>query len=448
MDKQPILDDLFAKASQQEPVASFNETKAQFLKGIAVAPGPSFASRLRHFLTFKKWIIMFTLLSTIALTVFIGSTDETTQKPISSTEKQQTESTQTASGKSVADNLASDEKTMQRTTISEPGSQVFLSGYEDGLYANLPSLPLVNKPLPETNEIPDPSKKQVSQDEYVFPKLTEDEIAANNKQKKSMLKALSRFDKKTYAYIPAGTFEYAGKQTSVQSFYMQTTEVTNLEYRTFLFDLLIQDRKEDFLIAKPDQTQWSSAYGEGMKPYEENYFSHEAYNKYPVVNISRAGAELYCKWLTEECNKANAKKGQTLVNDIRIPSRTEWVFAATAEGKQQPYPWNGAEVRNSEGCYLANFKPEAQNFHVDGAFITAKVTSYFSSERGLYCLSGNVSEMVYNSNTDRTNPGTIGGNWTSTAEEEIKLLADDPYAGVIDGKPTIGFRVVVTSLVK
>lgn len=448
MDKQPILDDLFAKASQQEPVVSFSETKAQFLKGIVAVPNPSMAKRLRRFLTFKKWIIMFTLLSTIALTVFIASTDEpTTQKSLSSTEHVATEPVQTASGEVVSDNPVSNQSTTQSAAASKSGAHVFLSGYEDGLYANLPALPLVNQALPETNNVPVPPKKQDNPNEYIFPKLTEEQIAANNKQKKSMLKALSKFDKKVYAYIPTGTFEYAGKQVSVQSFYMQTTEVTNLEYRTFLFDLLIQDRKDDFLIAKPDQTQWSTAYGEGMKPYEENYFSHEAYNKYPVVNISRAGAELYCKWLTEECNKAATKKNQALINNIRIPSRTEWVFAATAEGKQQPYPWNGNEVQNAEGCYLANFKPEPGNFMIDGAFSTAKVSSYLPSERGLYCLSGNVSEMVYNSNTDRTNPGTAGGNWTST-DEEIKLLSDDPYAGITDGKPTIGFRVVLTTLVK
>lgn len=448
MNKQPILDDLFAKACQQEPLASFNETKAQFLKGIGTVSSPSIATRLRHFLTLKKWIIMFTLLSTIALTVFIASTDEpTTQKSLSSTEHVATEPVQMASGETVSDNPVSSQPTTQRAATSESGTQVFLSGYEDGLYANLPALPLVNRALPETNNVPVPPKKQDNPEEYIFPKLTEEQIAANNRQKKSMLKALAKFDKKVYAYIPTGTFEYAGKQVSVQSFYMQTTEVTNLEYRTFLFDLLIQDRKDDFLIAKPDQAQWSTTYGEGMKPYEESYFSHEAYDKYPVVNISRAGAELYCKWLTEECNKAATKKNQALINDIRIPSRTEWVFAATSEGKQQPYPWNGNEVRNAEGCYLANFKPEPGNFYVDGAFSTAKVTSYFSSERGLYCLSGNVSEMVYNSNSDHSNPGTAGGNWTST-DEEIKLLADDQYAGITDGKPTIGFRVVVTTLAK
>ncbi|MES2557038.1 MAG: SUMF1/EgtB/PvdO family nonheme iron enzyme [Bacteroidota bacterium] len=447
MNKQPILDDLFAKACQQEPVVSFNETKAQFLKGIGTVPNPSITSRLRHFLTFKKWIIMFTLLSTIALTIFITSTDETPSKPLLTSGKTTKEQAQILTGEPVSHNQLSDHQPTSENPVSKPGAQVFLSGYEDGLYANLPTLPLVNRALPETNNIPVTPKKQDDPDEYIFPKLTEEEIAATNKQKKSMLKALSKFDKKAYAYIPTGTFDYAGKQVSVQSFYMQTTEVTNLEYRTFLFDLLIQDRKDDFLVAKPDQAQWAAMYGGGMEPYEENYFSHEAYNKYPVVNISRAGAELYCRWLTEECNKAAAKKGQHLINDIRIPSRTEWVFAATAEGKQTPYPWNGNEVRNAEGCYLANFKPLPGNFMVDGAFCTAKVTSYQPSEHGLFCLSGNVSEMVYNSNSDHTNPGTAGGNWTST-DEEIKLLAEDVYSGVIDAKPTIGFRVVVTSLAK
>src|SRR3989338_8114910 len=261
MDKQPILDDLFAKACQQEPVVSFNETKAQFLKGIGTVPNPSIATRLRHFFTFKKWIIMFTLLSTIVLTIFISSTDETTQKPISSTEKTVAEPTQIATDDPVSDDQISDHQPASDNPVSKPGSQVFLSGYENGLYANLPTLPLVNRALPETDNISVSQKKQDDTDEYIFPKLTEEEISATNKQKKSMLKALSKFDKKSYAYIPTGTFDYAGKQVSVQSFYMQTTEVTNLEYRTFLFDLLIQCRKDDFLIAKPDQAQWAAIYG-------------------------------------------------------------------------------------------------------------------------------------------------------------------------------------------
>ena len=70
---------------------------------------------------------------------------------------------------------------------------------------------------------------------------------------------------------------------------MQTTEVTNLEYRTFLFDLLIQGKKDEFLKAKPDQAMWTKEYKYAfLKPMEEHYFSHAAYDEYPVVAISRA----------------------------------------------------------------------------------------------------------------------------------------------------------------
>ena len=119
-----------------------------------------------------------------------------------------------------------------------------------------------------------------------------------------MIKKLMKFDKKVYAYVPSGSTVLKGKKVSIQAFHIQTTEVSNLEYRTYLFDLLIQGRKEEFLKAKPDQMRWSKEYPSAyVKPMEEHYFTHAAYDHYPVVAISREGAELYCRWLTEEANK-------------------------------------------------------------------------------------------------------------------------------------------------
>ena len=127
----------------------------------------------------------------------------------------------------------------------------------------------------------------IQKDEYIFPKLTNEEIAANHKQKKQMLKALEKLDRKVYSFLVSGSFDFNGKMTSVQAFIIQKTEVSNLEYRTFLFDLLIQGRKDEFLKAKPDQAMWTKLLGEFNKPMEELYFSHAAYNDYPVVNGSR-----------------------------------------------------------------------------------------------------------------------------------------------------------------
>ncbi len=280
---------------------------------------------------------------------------------------------------------------------------------------------------------------------YIFPKLTEIEIKATQKQKKAMLKALEKMDKKNYAFIPSGSMDYNGKTVSIQSFIMQKTEVSNLEYRTFLFDLLIQNRKEEFLRAKPDQQQWSLIVGpenSTMDPLEEMYFSHLAYNNYPAVNISREGAEMYCKWIKDELNKYAENDKIQHYNPIRIPSKVEWIYAASGGGLDFPYPWTGQFLRNSDGCYLANFKPSVNGFLEDGGLFTVAVNSYDSNRLGIFNLSGNAAEMVYNDIQSKS-AGTAGGSWMNSAEE-LKILGPDPYAGITSPHPCIGFRVVMT----
>lgn len=63
-------------------------------------------------------------------------------------------------------------------------------------------------------------------------------------------------------------------EDSLAMFYMQNSEVTNLEYRTFLFDLLLHDEKEAFIKAKPHQYLWLDAPGHAKhKEMKDNYFS-------------------------------------------------------------------------------------------------------------------------------------------------------------------------------
>jgi formylglycine-generating enzyme required for sulfatase activity len=288
---------------------------------------------------------------------------------------------------------------------------------------------------------------------YQFPKLTEEEINITKKKKKAMLKALAKHDKDFYVFIPSGSFDYNGKTVSVQAYYMGIGEVTNFEYRTFLFDLLIQGRNDEFLKAKPDQNAWLDFSFGGYPAFKEHYFSHKAFNDYPVVTISREGAELYCKWLSQEIRKYVGPEKEAQYNDVRLPLRVEWVKAASNEGKQLPYPWKGPFVRHSTGAFEANFVHGIVDTIFETNTDTTKIEhdllapskSFWPSELGLYNMSGNAAEMVYGG-MNKSEPGTAGGSWMSF-ENEIKIYAPDPNKGIIDPKPTIGFRVVSTYLV-
>lgn len=258
--------------------------------------------------------------------------------------------------------------------------------------------------------------------------------------------------KKDYAFIPSGTFNFDDKRVSVGAFYMLNTEVTNKQYRTFLLDLKDQGRDADYLIAVPDTAKWSSTltYNE---PYVEYYFQHPAYANYPVVNVTQAGADLYCIWLTK---KMRAKYPKMNFNDFRLPTKEEWVYAAKGGLKKSPYPWGGPFTRNSKGDILANFMHVGDhNIKQDstgkfvivdkseysygsitdyGADILAPSKSYYPNGYGLYNMAGNAAELVAKDTV------AMGGSWRSPGFD-IRVTSQ---TSATEAKPTIGFRVVTS----
>lgn len=443
MDKQNQLDELFQTARDQKSVYTFGDAKQAFLSSI---PSKSLDSKAKKssFYSLNNWIIMIITTSSFIIALILFSSKD---KNHVAKEKPTVQSVKSKSQQTHHNYFSSIPESKKENSEFEPFER-----YEaiiDSLQNEPTKTPLIygeNQPVTNPKNSP-----PILLDEYPFPKLTEKEIAANNKKKKEMLKSLEKFDKKGYVIITSGSFDYNGELISVQSFLIQKTEVSNLEYRTFLFDLLIQGRKDEFLMAKPDQKQWSILANQELNPYEEHYFSHPAYDNYPVVNVSREGAEMYCKWLTQELVKVVDEKKRNQYNDIRLPFREEWVMAASIEGKKGPYPWDGQFTRNSEGVFLANYRMTqeenrirdsiANNNNVD---LTAPVNSYYPNAYGLYNMSGNVAEMVYDNYLAKL-PGTAGGGWINTAEQ-IKILAPDAYSGITTAKPYIGFRVVMTYL--
>jgi sulfatase modifying factor 1 len=94
------------------------------------------------------------------------------------------------------------------------------------------------------------------------------------------------------------------RRVTVRSFYMDETEVRNVDYREYLFWLrrVFIDMPNVHRDALPDTLVWRRplAYNE---PMVENYFRHPAYSEYPVVGVSWIQASNYAEWRTDRVNE-------------------------------------------------------------------------------------------------------------------------------------------------
>lgn len=241
------------------------------------------------------------------------------------------------------------------------------------------------------------------------------------------------------------------------NFFANKFEVTNLEYQTFLNSVKSKVAPEIFESIKIHNENWNYKENIKLEPWVKNYHQHPAYFEYPVVNISQTGATAYCEWLTEVYN-AKPKRKYNKVK-FRLPTEKEWLEAASA-GNQAPFPWGGYYLRNGKGCLLANFrhisdsvlKRDAKTGQIemasksdnkqlvadinDATTSPAPAISYFPNNFGLYNMSGNVAEMLAESNR------TKGGSWASSGYY-IRIDAEDEYAGFSEPTPMIGFRYFV-----
>jgi gliding motility-associated lipoprotein GldJ len=95
------------------------------------------------------------------------------------------------------------------------------------------------------------------------------------------------------------------RRVTVSSFYMDETEIRNIDYREYLYWLrhvYATDYNYLYRQALPDTLVWRSrlAYNE---PMVELYLRHPAYEQYPVVGVSWVQATKYCDWRTDRVNE-------------------------------------------------------------------------------------------------------------------------------------------------
>ncbi len=168
------------------------------------------------------------------------------------------------------------------------------------------------------------------------------------------------------------------------------------------------------------------------EPFTLKYFSHSGFDDYPVVGVSWHQANAFCNWRTGLKTMTSKRTNETAAHDFRLPTESEWEMAARGGLQNSLYPWGGYYTRNSEGCFVANFKPLRGNYVSDSPNTTVamKTGEFDPNPYGLYDMAGNVAE------------------WTSTAFYEAgydiinDLNPDLKYNAKEDDPPVMKRKVV------
>jgi formylglycine-generating enzyme required for sulfatase activity len=244
------------------------------------------------------------------------------------------------------------------------------------------------------------------------------------------------------------------KTISVNSFYMDAREIRNIDWREYLNWLTAVYGKvapEIVEKARPDIKAWNQGLGEN-EPFMMNYFTHPSFNEYPVVCISWEQAVEYCAWRTDRANEllliqqgvlkapdfnaiaamtdlASVKKAifttkeffagplnnpgtsfNGLYPDYRLPSEDEWEYAAYAKGPGSTttavYPWDEnkfVNVKNQKKLIAHYNRASVNGGNTDIFSRTVPVTKYGPNDFGLYNMSGNVNEWVFDRYSTKAN---------------------------------------------
>lgn len=186
------------------------------------------------------------------------------------------------------------------------------------------------------------------------------------------------------AGLPAVT-----KQVSLESFWMDQTEVTNAQYRQFMHSV------NDSAAIYPNEFCWVTDFEQANNEiYTRSYFSYRAYDQYPVVGVSWQQATRFCAWRTSQYKQAARLPDGLEIEPFRLPTEAEWEYAARAGNNNSKYPWPQEGIRTTEGCFRANLKPAPGNYTDDGHLITSRVKSFPPNDFGLYDMAGNVAEWT------------------------------------------------------
>ncbi|MFZ4546969.1 MAG: SUMF1/EgtB/PvdO family nonheme iron enzyme [Bacteroidales bacterium] len=206
------------------------------------------------------------------------------------------------------------------------------------------------------------------------------------------------------------------RRVTIPSFYMDETEVSNIDYVEYLYWLARvfgTSYPQVYMKALPDTLVWREKLGYN-EPLVETYLRHPAYKDYPVVGVSWLQASDYCLWRTDRVNEMLLVQDGTLDLDpaqkdennfnteaylagqytglvlkpkedlnpngtgerrvrledgillpkYRLPTEAEWEFAAYGlvgnthferVVERRMYPWNGTILRTDDKKFYGSY---------------------------------------------------------------------------------------------
>ncbi|MBI4468750.1 MAG: formylglycine-generating enzyme family protein [Acidobacteria bacterium] len=170
-------------------------------------------------------------------------------------------------------------------------------------------------------------------------------------------------------------------RVTLSPFYIDATEVTNASFAHFIqaTDYKTDAEKNGFSwIFREGQKDWKAEDGADWRhPFGPESNIDDRMNQ-PVVNVSWNDALAFAAWAGK-----------------RLPTESEWEYAARGGVEGQIYPW-GNELKPG-GRPVANFWQgtwPSDNRREDGYYYTAPVASFTPNGFGLYDMVGNAWEWT------------------------------------------------------
>lgn len=261
------------------------------------------------------------------------------------------------------------------------------------------------------------------------------------------------------------------RTVSIATFWMDETEITNNDYKEFLFDMKKKVGANSLKELEPSEKVWRGAMSFN-DVYESYYFRFPGFNFYPVAGVSWSQANAYAEWRTDYVQKQIVKDMKldsaltrsqliergVVIAEFRLPTEAEWEYAAKAmvgtqyldENQEygRIYPWDGRGVRNpydgggkkggKQGDFLANFKRGRGDYAGisgketnDGEILPTNVYDMAPNDYGLYNMAGNMNEWVYDvyrplsfQDADDLNPLRKDGVYDEEQNYKSALLDD------------------------